>query len=494
MNSGSPVTSPATLLPTPLTKEMAARKRRFAEIIDLTPEDIQASVEDNPLVVSKVRRLGDTNFQSADGYDGAQEPKTPNASHRHQTSHLTFTTTTPIPKPARSHCPTPSIVAVALPVPNPYKDFEDIVKPVDRSVALRKSHYDPKTIARDILIATARHPFQRGLNAHLEPLKTRFTRVDDSSDLSTFRWDIVDPGGPPAGSAHMPPSSEEMQNKSSIGAGDSSSSRSVLDGVKLPVGRGPLRPTRGGVSIRGMGGLSLLQTQTRTPAQPSRLRFSSTIESNLAVVIESNAPEASYDRADDIDSVSPPRRRGRLPKDLPATSKLATPSPKRIGRPPKALSSGIGMRGNSSGRKVGRPRIRPLSESKPTGRPRKSDPKLVIPKFIPFLCEWRDCKAELHNLETLRKHIYSVHNKVQASGAIVCQWAKCGLTRQVHDKSTTEPMFAHEDHEFAGMQEFKDHMEKAHLIPFAWHMGDGPRGSTLGTFPSTTTKRPTLTK
>jgi hypothetical protein len=290
------------------------------------------------------------------------------------------------------------------------------------------------------------------------------------------------------GPANMLTSAEGVLNKSSIGAGDSSSSRVLLDGAKLPVGRGPLRPTRGGGSIRGRGDSSLQQRETRTPARPSELRFSSIVESNFAVVIDSTAPGRSHDsghprknRPDGIDSTSPALRRGRPPKNLSATRQLVPPSPKRIGRPPKAISSGIGMRGNLAGRKVGRPRIYPQSESKPRGRPRKSDPKLVTPKFIPFLCEWRGCKAELHNLDTLRRHIYSVHNKAQASGAIACQWSKCGLTRQVNDVSMPEPKFIHEYHEFAGMQEFKNHMEKAHLIPFAWHMGDGPQGSTLGT-------------
>jgi hypothetical protein len=334
----------------------------------------------------------------------------------------------------------------------------------------------------------------------LERLKAIFTWVDDSSDLSTFRRDIVDPCGPPVGSANMSTPSEEIQNKSSIGTGDLSSGRVVLDGVKLPVGRGPLRPTRGGGSTRGRGGSSLQQTQTRKVAQLSGLRFSSTVETNFAVVIESTASETSHDlghprknRPDGIDSATPAPRRGRAPKNISATSQLVTPSPGHVGHPTKALSSGIGMRSTSAGRKVGRPRIYPLSKSKPKGRPQKSDPELVTPKFIPFLCEWRDCKAELHNLETLRRHIYSVHNKVQPSGAIACQWSKCGLTCQVHDKSTPnstpEPKFVQEDHEFAGMQKFKDHMEKAHLIPFAWHMGDGPRGSTLGTFPSTNHKK-----
>jgi len=132
-------------------KEMAARKRLFVEIIDLTSDDIPVSVEDHPLTASKMRRLGDTNFQSADGYDGAQEPTTPNDYLEYQRSHLAATTTTiPIPKSPQSHLPTSSTLAVDSPVPNLYKDFEDIAKIIDRSVAFRKSRYDQKTIARDI--------------------------------------------------------------------------------------------------------------------------------------------------------------------------------------------------------------------------------------------------------------------------------------------------------------------------------------------------------
>jgi hypothetical protein len=325
----------------------------------------------------------------------------------------------------------------------------------------------------------------------LEQLKDRFTGVDDSADLSTFRWDIVDPGGPAVGSANAPAPSEQMEDKPAVGAGGSPSNKLPLKDVKLPIGRGPLKPTRGGGWLRGRSGSSILQNQTRTPAQPSGLRFSSTLESNFAVVIESAAP-ATFRKPENppngtshiVESSSPaPRRLGRPPKKPSASSQIAAPSPKRIGRPPKALPSGADTLGNSARRKVGRPRIHPLSESKPRGRPRKSvDPKQVSPKFIPFLCEWKGCKAELHNLETLRKHIYTVHNKEQMSGAIVCQWAKCGLTREVRDKRTLQSKVIHEEHDFADMEVFKDHVEKAHLVPFAWHMGDGPRGSTLGIF------------
>ena len=67
---------------------------------------------------------------------------------------------------------------------NPLLNFDGIVLPIDTSVARRRSKYDPKTIARDILISTGRHPSERPLNRHLEPLKY-FRAVDNKSDLST---------------------------------------------------------------------------------------------------------------------------------------------------------------------------------------------------------------------------------------------------------------------------------------------------------------------
>jgi hypothetical protein len=165
-NSRSSVPTSAPPPPKPVTKEMAARKRTFAEIIDLTADSVLASVEDHPLIVSKVRRVGDTNFQSAEGYGGAQEPATPNALSPHLAA-----TTTPTPQTPPLNHPTPSTNAAVTPQVNPFKDFEDIVKPIDRSVALRKSRYDPKTIARDILIATARHPIPARLECSFGAVK-----------------------------------------------------------------------------------------------------------------------------------------------------------------------------------------------------------------------------------------------------------------------------------------------------------------------------------
>ena len=63
-----------------------------------------------------------------------------------------------------------------------------------RRDALRRSEYNPKTIARDFLLATGSHPDMDPLNAHLDRLRKRFRSVNLDSDLSTFRWDLVEPG------------------------------------------------------------------------------------------------------------------------------------------------------------------------------------------------------------------------------------------------------------------------------------------------------------
>ena len=77
----------------------------------------------------------------------------------------------------------------------------NIVKRIDKLDALRRSSYNPKTIARDILLAIGRHPTMASLNSHLENLREQFKAVNHDSDLSTFRWDLVDPGGPPVQTA-----------------------------------------------------------------------------------------------------------------------------------------------------------------------------------------------------------------------------------------------------------------------------------------------------
>ncbi|VUC30323.1 unnamed protein product [Clonostachys rosea] len=90
--------------------------------------------------------------------------------------------------------------------------------------------------------------------------------------------------------------------------------------------------------------------------------------------------------------------------------------------------------------------------------------------FIAFLCEWRGCKAELHNLETLRKHVEVVHvrpqREVGGSARGLCQWGRCGDVVKVEGV---------ERETFDSVTELRMHIGEQHLVPFGWHVGDGPR-------------------
>ncbi|RQM08802.1 hypothetical protein DH86_00002934, partial [Scytalidium sp. 3C] len=122
----------------------------------------------------------------------------------------------------------------------------------------------------------------------------------------------------------------------------------------------------------------------------------------------------------------------------------------------------------------------PRKRGRPPSKPQKPMTlQLPEPKYIPFICEWQDCSAELQNLDTLRRHISVVHGKAQDSGLYSCLWGKCGKQlAQIQGGSYEALMKANE---FWTEQDWREHVNEAHLIPFAWHMGDGPKGTTFDT-------------
>lgn len=69
-----------------------------------------------------------------------------------------------------------------------------IITPMDVKKALRRATYDCDSIAKHILIAAAKHPTEAPLNHHIDVLRNKFVYVNSRSDLSTFRWELVDPG------------------------------------------------------------------------------------------------------------------------------------------------------------------------------------------------------------------------------------------------------------------------------------------------------------
>ncbi|KAL7948249.1 hypothetical protein V8C42DRAFT_313930 [Trichoderma barbatum] len=107
----------------------------------------------------------------------------------------------------------------------------------------------------------------------------------------------------------------------------------------------------------------------------------------------------------------------------------------------------------------------PTGYAKRRGRPPKASSPLpwqvyrtLQTSFAAFLCEWSGCKAELHNLDTLRRHVSVVHCK---KAPLVCRWGTCAQSPSLE--------------QFPNASSLRAHIEKKHLVPFSWHIGDGPQ-------------------
>ncbi len=101
---------------------------------------------------------------------------------------------------------------------------------------------------------------------------------------------------------------------------------------------------------------------------------------------------------------------------------------------------------------------------------------LPEPKFVPFVCEWKDCPAELHNLDTLRAHLVTVHLKKQHNGSpLVCLWRKCHQETKVVNVQTGLPKIIDKGFDFNTKDEWMNHIQEAHLKKVAWYQGDGPK-------------------
>ncbi|KAK4202588.1 hypothetical protein QBC40DRAFT_276207 [Triangularia verruculosa] len=172
------------------------------------------------------------------------------------------------------------------------------------------------------------------------------------------------------------------------------------------------------------------------------------------------------------------KKRGRPKGWRPGHGPYSTPTPGSKVKKPQGRPPGSGKPGRPPGKLKpnGEPRGKPGRKPAQTARKQYDE---LNPKFPVFICEWQDCPARLHNLETLRRHILIVHGHPSRSppaspsassvsadepiddGLIICEWAACHVT----PTPRTE-------------EDFRSHLEEAHLIPFAWHCGDGPQNTS----------------
>ncbi|KAL4891526.1 hypothetical protein BDV59DRAFT_181953 [Aspergillus ambiguus] len=292
-----------------------------------------------------------------------------------------------------SHAPAPgsphnlSSFALSNTPKNLLRFRADVIKPFKTTDAVKRTHYNPGTIARDVLIAAGRHPTQKPLNYHLFRLCDAFEAVDMTSDLSTFRWDLVDPDKPASLPAPAPAPAPARAASPSVTESRVDNQQPPTVPPSAPPGPGPLSPVNN----------TSPSVQHKQPVHERQT---------------SRRPETSQE-------APRPSPKPSLPQAQPKMVVGKRPP----GRPPKS------------------------------SRPSAADTPVTPPvKYSVFKCDWKNCVAELHNLETLKKHVGRTH----IPHTLTCQWNGCKMT---------EAMPA---------AELLRHVKNIHIEPIAWKLGDGP--------------------
>ena len=522
------VTYPNGLSPHPTKQEMA-RKRTFDEIVDLTQTLDEEEVErrrPKPRPDDE-NTLGPSKY-IINGFD--------------QAARLQQNIGRSTPKPFKYKYSGRDALLQSY----------DIVAPMNkRRDALRRSTYNAKTIARDILLGIGKHPAIAPLNAHLDILKDKFKAVDNESDLSTFRWDLVDPEEEAnvrrsdtddeeaypiiAPETHQRPAPLAVMvsvDGSDITTDEHTPSR-IVNSVGKRAKRGPykksnirsdVQPIDSATTTEQQPSQSLPLTQDIDKASGasstdlSRFAYSSPYTGQTSMMASnassSSTPETALKRKG-----RPPGAKNKqvrpdkgIPKKRKTLSTGATPSTleeealdeEAIGKP--MLSGTFSMeRPNSS--VPTRPRINTTTPSRPSGlrnsisaitptdgiavvipsrspsvailtpqasakrgRPKKAEDRSEdgsnvspssAPTYTMYPCRWEKCPAELHNLETLKKHVKK-HRRA-ADGVYPCLWADCSDSSNPVSNNMQSEDGQYKRLKFKTDAEWATHVESNHL-------------------------------
>lgn len=482
------VTYPNGLTPHPTKQEMA-RKRTFDEIVDLTqtPDDEELE-RHRPKIRPDDENAFGSSKHSTNGFD--------------QAARLQQNIGRSTPKPFKYKYSGRDALLQSY----------DIVKPMNkRRDALRRSTYNAKTIGRDILLGIGRHPAMAPLNAHLDILKDKFKAVDNESDLSTFRWDLVDPDEEanvrrsdtddeetypiiaPENHQRPAPLAVMVNADGSDSAPNNHTPSHMVNSVGKQSKRGPHKKTKIRSDVQPIGSTTTTEQQ---PSQSSPLTqdvnkasgASSTDLSRFAY----NGPNTGQTNmmASNASGSSTPattlKRKGRPPgaknkqvrpdKGIPKKRKTlsigATPSAleeEALDEKPTGKPMLFGTPSMESSPVPTRPRINTATPSRPSGlrnsisaitptdgiavvipsrspsvvvvtpqasakrgRPKKAEDRSEegsnvspssAPTYTMYPCRWANCPAELHNLETLKKHVKK--HRRDSDGVYPCLWAGC---------------------------------------------------------------------
>jgi len=486
-----------SIQPAPLpTKEGQARKRTFADLVDLTA----LSSEDEEIASTQQAKRQEVELEAPippidDDDEPVQLPTPPNTvenvpaipvvrgprpvldnqpaamrpavyvtqlaqPHVATVATVSQSSSAPVARLTQTQLPSqrPVVQQPVLPnsqpvLPRNHQGSVRMVQPLDRYKAIRRSSYNPKTIARDVLLACGRHPDMRHLNAHLEILKQVFKEIDNNADLGTFRWDIADPGGPAPGSGAEVPKADLYNDADDEGDSDDDS---VVGG-----GGGQRVAVRQTISADGTTQFEVIGSQNPVRSKSAAAKFPG--RPRRADGIRQAANNTPRQAARPVPGGVTPSGSGYA-----ALRAQLGPQLDENGQPIKKKGRPVGWRKwmmKDGGNYGSAPASGPIGTKK-TPKPTSPEPEYQV-----YKCEWKDCGAELHNLATLRKHLYKLHGKPDTALQYKCMWSDCGkVIEEVNGRMTTRitrPSFWFEDG-------WKQHVGKAHLEPIAWRLGDGP--------------------
>jgi hypothetical protein len=455
----------------PANKEEAARKRNLSDLVDLT----LLSGEEEDLEPPPKRPVTDSRYSYG-------------SPHIHMED-VMFVDSEPVitnfPIANASSRAVPEPTSQMGPLPDGELRHKHVAEPLDKKNALRRNTYNPATIARDVLLACGRHPSERQLNQHLEVLRSNLPLIGFDSDLSTIRWDIIDPGSPPPGyfkhsiqalteDADDEDDSDNEDNEArpraqsnAIGGGGGAQASVQA----LPEATNPFKQKKRGRPPRHS------MPNTTAPATPERALSTASMSASAP---RPSVPSVGYRAFRSATEFGPdgqplPKKRGRPVGWRKAVHGSASAQARSAANSHTGSFTKHQSSQPSSLRNVNTGGDEPiLIESR--------SPSAVnrIPHYQSYKCKWLNCTAELHNLETLKKHVFKVHRTQTLGNTLECLWGDCGKEVTNYDLNTNTMIEKHTPYSFDFDSSWRGHIDQSHFDPLSWELGDGPASGLSG--------------
>lgn len=347
-------------------KAEMAKKRLFSEIVDMSQvssdEEMPSDYDDDEDGISN-RPMPSMNMdisQPPNFPDPGSDPMDIDTDSSHLIEQNRPDSRAEMPEPDIEFDPDDEVVLHEI------KRIPNICKSLNPSAALKRVYYNPKTIARDIMLATGRHPSERPLNFHLMNFTQTFLGVTMRSDLETFKWDLVDPGGPSMPVVELedilvePPQLTRKKRRRRYESRDDSNAKGPTSDSRPP------------------------PSQTiPTPGQPLSTSVST--------------PHGARDSMAGTPTTG--QRTGRRGRPPGAKNK----------NPTKAALKALAKTTAGSSTRNAQPTVPASATSVPE------------PSYSMFTCEWASCPAQLHDVRTLERHVAKNH----IAGQQTCLWQDC---------------------------------------------------------------------